>query len=100
MLLSPSPVVSVLGMNKPIATQALTRKFFFSLPAGHYLASNIMDAPGQPIFAQTVQPAEQRAAQWQDIVAARANGRLCHVFKSPRDFMAMSLDVPFQCELN
>ena len=56
--------------------------------------------PGQPMFAETLRPAKDRAAQWQAIVAARANHRLCYVFENPADFLAFSLEVPYAREGN
>jgi hypothetical protein len=87
-------------MKKPVLSGNLTKKFFLSLLAGDYLVSNVMEAPGQPMFAQTIAPKDRREAQWKEIVAARANGRMCHVFASAKDYIAMSLEVPFANERN
>jgi hypothetical protein len=78
----------------------LTKQFIFSLPEGLYLVSNVMEAPSQPLFAETVRPTKDRAAQWQAIVAARANHRHCHVFDHPADFLAFSLEIPYARERN
>jgi hypothetical protein len=87
-------------MKKPLLSGNLTKKFFLSLLAGDYLVSNVMEAPSQPMFAQTIAPQDQRERQWKDIVAAHANGRRCHVFASAKDYIAMSLDVPFPNDRN
>lgn len=46
------------------------------------------------MFAETTRLLRGRAAQWQAIVAARANHRLCHVFEKPADYLAFSLEIP------
>jgi len=87
-------------MDKTIMYEKLSKKFFLGLPDGVFLVSNTMLAPGQPMFAQAVKPPNQRADQWQEIVAARVNGRKCMVFKSAKDFMTTVLEVPFHREHN
>ena len=89
-----------MATKQPILSGNLTKKFLLSLAAGDYLVSNVGEAPGQPMFAQTIKSKEQREAQWKDIVAARANGRLCHVFNSAKDYVAFSLEIPFSRERN
>jgi hypothetical protein len=90
----------VMIMKNPSIAGKLSKRFLLSLPEGVYLVSNVMDAPGQPIFAQTVAPVAQCLTQWQAIVAARVNHRLCHVFRNPADYLTMSLDVPYPRERN
>ena len=70
-----------------LARQPLTKAFLMSLATGRYLTSNTYrsGSSGEPCFAETVVPAEQREAQWQRIKAARVNGRLCNVFACPED---------------
>ena len=87
-------------MKNPSIAGKLSKRFLLGLPEGVYLVSNVMDAPGQPIFAQTVVPVSQRLAQWQAIVDAGVNHRLCHVFKHPADYLTMSLEVPYPHERN
>ena len=72
----------------------LTKAFLFSLQEGVYLVSNVMLAPGQPLFAETTQPEQKRSEQWQRIKTARADGRTCHVFNDPADFMDFYLQIP------
>jgi hypothetical protein len=52
------------------------------------------------MFAQKVAPMPDRPAQWEAILAARANNRRCHVFEDPADFMSFSLEVPYPHERN
>ncbi len=87
-------------MKNSLLSGNLTKKLLFSLREGDYLVSNVAEAPIQPKFAQTIAPKEQREAQWKEIVAARANGRLCYVFASAKDYIATSLDFPFPHERN
>ena len=87
-------------MKKPMQSATLTKRFLFALPEGAYLVSNVMEAPGQPMFAETVRPHAARQAQWKAIVAAKVNNRLCHVFKHPADYLAMSLELPYPRERN
>jgi hypothetical protein len=86
--------------KKPILSGNPTKKFLFSLGAGDYLVSNVVEALGQPTFAQIIKPKEHRETKWKEIVAARANGRLCHVFNSAKDYVEFSLEVPFSLQRN
>lgn len=52
------------------------------------------------MFAETIRPIRDRAAQWQAIVAAGANHRLCYGFENPADLLAFSLEVPYTRERN
>jgi hypothetical protein len=71
-----------------------------SLTPGVYLTSNVALMPGQPIFAETVAPPEEREAQWKRIVAVRVNNQLCNVFQTPEDYMRYGLEVRFPNERN
>jgi hypothetical protein len=73
-------------MPNTAQSSKLTKNYFMALPAGLYLISNCMKSIGEPIFADFVQPRPSRQSQWQAIVAARANGRVCHVFSSKAAF--------------
>lgn len=64
-----------------------------SAQEGLFLVSNVGHSPNQPLFAEIVQPAARREAQWRKIVACRANHRLCHLFKSPADYLESTADV-------
>jgi hypothetical protein len=89
-------------MKKAVLSAKLTKTVLLNLPEGHYLASNCMLTPIQPIFAQTIRPAAQRAAQWREIVAARANGRLCYVFETSANYQASAVQrvLPVRVDLN
>ena len=80
-------------MSQPLATKTLTKQFFKSLPVGVYLTSIVAEGRGQPSFAETVAPANEREEQWARILRARVNNSLCSVFKTPADFMAYSVEV-------
>lgn len=71
-------------MITPFQSGKLTRKLLAGLPDGLFLVSNLMKTPAEPIFAETIRPGTHRQAQWRRIVAVGANGRLCHVFQSPK----------------
>ena len=85
---------------QPLYSERLTKKFFLSLPYGVYLTSNVALTPGQPIFAETVAPAEEREAQWKRILAGRVNHQLCNVFRTAQDYIESSLEVRFPREHN
>ena len=87
-------------MIQPLYSERLTKKFFLSLPCGVYLTSNVALTPGQPIFAETVSPVDEREAQWKRIVAVRVNNQLCNVFPTPQDYIQHSLEVRFPKEHN
>ena len=58
MLCFPPFAVEIMSntMKRPSVTGKLSKRFLFGLPEEAFLVSNVMDAPGQPIFAQTVRP--------------------------------------------
>jgi hypothetical protein len=64
----------------------LTKKYFMSLPEGFYLVSNTFPNPMQPRFAEKVTPLNQREDQWNSIVEAKVQQRLCHVFKTENEY--------------
>lgn len=80
-------------MSQPLATKTLTKQFFKRLPVGVYLTRTLAAGRGQPSFAETVAPANEREAQWARILRARVNNTLCSVFKTAADFMAYSVEV-------
>ena len=87
-------------MILPLYSERLTKKFFLSLPCGVYLTSNVALTPGQPIFAETVAPPDEREAQWKKIVAVRVDNQRCSVFQTPGDYIRSSLEVRFPNERN
>ncbi len=68
----------------------LTKAFFWSVPAGRLLVSNGLGGPGlTPSYAGYVaENLSERSAQWQEIVAARADQRMCCVFPSEAAYQA------------
>jgi hypothetical protein len=65
----------------------LSRRYFFSLADGVYLASNVYAGPGPgPSFAEPVASSNQREAQWLRIRECGAAQRLCRVFPSECHF--------------
>jgi hypothetical protein len=72
-------------MNSKIVSKVFTKRFLFSLPEGVYLASHCGYSPWQPRVELIVGPRTERDQQWRTIVASKANGRRCGVFKSKTD---------------
>jgi hypothetical protein len=70
---------------KPITIEKLTKKFFMTLKTGHYLVSNIMISPLEPIFAETVETDEGKIRQWKRITTCKVQNRQCYVFKNKAD---------------
>jgi hypothetical protein len=61
-------------------TATLTKKFLLGFPKGVFIMSNVMNSPGQPVFAEYVlSPASERIKQWDRIMGSGCNGRLCYV---------------------
>jgi len=87
-------------METTAISAPLTKQFLFSLPAGHYLVSNCQLTPIQPLYAEPVASIRGRQAQWKAIVAVRANGRRCHVYRSAEEFMASNLGMLYKIALN
>jgi len=54
------------------------------------LSANVYEQKGKPAFAEKVSPPPERNKQWQKIVDARANHRLCDVFKTKKEYEAWS----------
>ena len=73
-------------MNPYTYRQRLTKRFFMSLPEGLYISSNTYIHQGHPRFSEPVSPPSKREQQWQRILFAGVNGRLCNVFASEADF--------------
>ena len=79
-------------MKTAIQSAKLTKSFLMSAQEGLFLVSNVGCSPSQPLFSAIVLPDEGREAQWRQIVACRANHRLCHLFKSPEDYLKVIAD--------
>jgi hypothetical protein len=80
---------------KTIMSGKLTKKFLMELPEGVYLVSNVYEQKGKPAFADNVSLLSQRNKQWERIIKASANQRLCHIFKTRKDYEAWFKKVQF-----
>lgn len=67
-------------------TGKLTKSFLMDLPPGSFVASHDSTANFEPLFAELIDGAETRPAQWNRIRAAGVNQRACHVFPSQAHF--------------
>lgn len=65
--------------------EKLTKHFLMKLPIGTYIMSNVFHEYGLPVYANKVSAIHNRKSQWKAVVAASADQRLCHVFKSKED---------------
>jgi len=74
------------SQNHSIKARKLTKQYLMSRRAGSYLVGNICDHHCSPEFAELVTPKSERREQWERIKAARANGRLCGLFRDQRTF--------------
>jgi len=65
----------------------LCKKYFMALPTGIYQTSNCMKSRKESVFVEIVASSiPERARQWNRIVLADANGRLCHVFRTRNEY--------------
>lgn len=81
-------------------TTKLTKKFFQTISAGSFLASNIMKSRKESVFAEIVASSmPDREEQWGRIVSAGASQRLCHVFSSKKEHEAWLFTVYSQPDL-
>lgn len=64
------------------APKTLTKSLFLKQADGVFLASNVMGPGFEPVFAEKIGSAENRAAQWARIRAVGADQRACYVFPS------------------
>ena len=80
----------IMNENQLLGCHKLTKKFFMSLPAGVYVASNCYNTLGPgcatPVFNEYVAQREERKAQWDTIKAVGANQRLCDVYRNAEDY--------------
>jgi hypothetical protein len=63
-----------------------TLKLLQTVPAGTFVASNILTKGGMPIFAEQVAPLGARQEQWRRIKACGAAQRMCQVFWTKEAF--------------
>lgn len=66
----------------------LTKKILLAAPEGAYLVSNCFQgfSTTDSIFEEIVASPQARAEQWERVVTAKADQRLCRVFASQRDY--------------
>ena len=77
--------------DMPATTTAkLTKKFLMAQERGAHVVSNCyeMVSPGRHVtcFAEAVASPEDREAQWGRVKAAHADGRLCRIFRTVREY--------------
>lgn len=72
--------------DAPLKDEKLSKRLLMGLPSGVFLVSNVGESPWEHKFAEDVSPIDQREEQWQRIVQARVNHRMCMVFKSRSDY--------------
>ena len=63
----------------------LTKKFLMDLPDNVFLVSNLFLGRGISAYAEYVAPLSKRNQQWEKIVKASVDQRLCHVFKTKKE---------------
>ena len=72
----------------------LTKKILIAAPEGAYLVSNCFKGfTRSSIFEETVSLPEEREHQWERVLAAHANHRLCRVFATKQDCLAWLQEV-------
>jgi len=71
---------------EPILIEKLSKAFLMNLTDGVFLVSNLYGIDKKPEFAEIVKPLSSRNDQWQRIKEARADQRLCHVFRTEKDY--------------
>ena len=83
-----------------IARERLTKSFLMAQRTGTFIASNCYrpGRPYRPIFSELVADLPERAAQWEQIKAARANGRLCNVYQTSADHRKWTESIRFPRE--
>jgi len=64
----------------------LTKTYLMSLPEGSYMVSNLFLNPMRSSFAEEVAPLNMRIHQWDRIIAADVQQKLCIVFESEAEF--------------
>ena len=72
----------------------LIKKILLAMPEGAYLVSNCFHgSTNASIFEEIVADHQDREEQWQRVVAARADGRLCRVFATKQDYQTWLQEV-------
>ena len=75
---------------EPIRSVILTKSFLAELDTGLYLVSNTYVGENTPNFAEYVVAQEKRPEQWEKIKAAKAEQRICHVYRRKEDYERQS----------
>lgn len=70
----------------PHSEANLTKRFFFSLQSGHFLASNLIGSNSGSLFAEEIAAPAERREQWERIKTRGCNNRKCHVFRSEAEY--------------
>ena len=76
-----------------IKSGTLTKKFFMTLPAGSYLASNLILTPARRVYEGEVSIPEKREGQWAEIRSSGAAYRLCYVYQTREDHLERNRSV-------
>jgi hypothetical protein len=72
--------------TQPLSVK-LTKKILLAAPEGAYLVSNCFQGfSTESVFEEIVACPQARAGQWERVVAAKADQRLCRVFATQRDY--------------
>ena len=64
----------------------LTKKFLMDLPDNIFLASNLFLGRGISAYAEYVAPLSKRNQQWEKIVKASVDQRLCYIFRTKTEY--------------
>ena len=85
-----SEAATAAGEALNVAPTKLTKSYCMKLAEGLFLASNLYGKGFQSIFAESVEGAETREAQWERICSVRADQRACYVFPTEGDYRQWS----------
>jgi hypothetical protein len=80
--------------DAPLKDEKLSKRLLMGLPNGVFIVSGIGESPWEPTFAEDAAPIDQREEQWQRIVQARVNHRMCMVFKDRSDYKSWCARIP------
>ncbi|MFA6015445.1 MAG: hypothetical protein WC742_10295 [Gallionellaceae bacterium] len=75
-------------IGKPVYAK-LSKKYFMSIPAGSFLASNCGHSRTESIFAEVVASSTaDKELQWGRIVKVSADQRQCQIFNTRKEYEA------------
>jgi hypothetical protein len=83
----------------PLYRRKLSKKFFMQLSEGLYLVSNLFATRYESLFAEEVSSQRYRERQWQRIVRAGVNDRICNVFRTDEDYRFWLVDLDYSKDL-